>query len=195
MQRQARRYTQTKALTNVGCVAQVKPGTLGSTDRAALDNQWATYFLIDPTSGFAPMAWQCAVGPVVLFRPGGAAISIKQVCCMESFLDRLLDTFSDVAPGALLEWMTPLHFGRFAASFNARHNDDGGCLRTEAYSRLSLRNKRAPLGSEYKTTRRGLQHGRLHRASRWPHVCWVIHYVYVKLLQYALTNLKKRVML
>ena len=55
------------------------------------------------------------VGPVVLFRPGGAAISIKQVCCMESFLDRLLDTFSDVAPGALLEWMTPLHCGRFAA--------------------------------------------------------------------------------
>ena len=137
--RQARRLTQTKALTNVGGVAQVKPGTLGSTDRAALDNQWATYFLIDPTSGFAPMAWQCAVGPVVLFRPGGAAISIKQVCCMESFLDRLLDTFSDVAPGALLEWMTPLHFGRLAASFNARHNDDGACLRTEAYSRLSLR--------------------------------------------------------
>ena len=93
----------------------MKPGTLGSTDRAALDNQWATYFLIDPTSGFAPMAWQCAVGPVVLFRPGGAAISIKQVCCMESFLDLLLDTFSDVAPGALLEWMTPLHCGRFAA--------------------------------------------------------------------------------
>ena len=26
-----------------------------------------------------------------------------------------------------------------SASFNARHNDDGACLRTEAYSRLSLR--------------------------------------------------------
>lgn len=108
----------------------MKPGPLGSTERAALDNQWATYFLIDPTSGFAPIAWQSAVGPVVLFRPGGAAISIKQVCCMESFLDRLLDVFSDVAPGALLERMTPLHFGRFAASFNAEH-DDLGCLRTE----------------------------------------------------------------
>ena len=104
-------------MTNFGSAGQVKPGPLSSTDRAALDNQWATYFLIDPTSGFAPARWQQQVGPVVLFRPGGAAISIKEVCCMHGFLDQLLDAFGDVARGALRHRMTPQHFGRFAASF------------------------------------------------------------------------------
>ena len=107
---------------------QVKPGPLSSTDRAALDNQWATYFLIDPTSGFAPARWQQQVGPVVLFRPGGAAISIKEVCCMHGFLDQLLDAFGDVARGALRHRMTPQHFGSFAASFNEEHDETGSFL-------------------------------------------------------------------
>ena len=68
--------------------------------------------MIDPTTGFAPPPWQSAVGSVAVFRPSGAAISVKEVVCMHSFLDALLDEFSEVSPGALLHKMTAAHFDR-----------------------------------------------------------------------------------
>ena len=92
---------------------------------AALDNQWATYFVVDAVNGFAPPAWQAQVGPVVLFRPDGADLSIKEACCMQDFLDRLLDRFGDVEPGGLLDQMTPQHFERFQTEFNEVHDETG----------------------------------------------------------------------
>lgn len=92
-------------------------------DVADLDNQWATYFMIDPLSGFAPAKWQARVGPVVLFRPGGMDISKKEVCCMHGFLDQLLDDFCEVAPKELTE-----RFECFQTCFNEEH-DDNGCFK------------------------------------------------------------------
>ena len=37
-------------------------------ERADYDNQWSTWFIIDATTGFAPMEWQSWVGPTVVFR-------------------------------------------------------------------------------------------------------------------------------
>ena len=37
-------------------------------ERAEYDNQWATWFIVNATSGFAPMEWQSWVGPTVLYR-------------------------------------------------------------------------------------------------------------------------------
>ena len=81
--------------------------------------------MIDPRSGLAPPEWQRSVGPVVLFRPDGKDISIKQVCCMHGFLDRLLDEFSEVAPGELLERMTLQQYTRFSTFFNEQHDENG----------------------------------------------------------------------
>ena len=35
-------------------------------------NLLRSWFMIEPSSGFAPMEWQSFVGPVLIWRPGGA---------------------------------------------------------------------------------------------------------------------------
>mmetsp|Transcript_65972 Transcript_65972/g.136604 ORF Transcript_65972/g.136604 Transcript_65972/m.136604 type:complete len:257 (-) Transcript_65972:214-984(-) len=59
-------------------------------DRAEFDNQWATYMLIDPRSGFAPDEWQSFVGPVVVWRPEGD-VSSDDVSLLNDFVSDLLN--------------------------------------------------------------------------------------------------------
>ena len=40
-------------------------------ERASMDNQLATYLMIDTESGFAPPEWQSGIGDVYLYRAGG----------------------------------------------------------------------------------------------------------------------------
>ena len=42
-----------------------------SRERASMDNQLATYLMIDTESGFAPPEWQSGIGDVYLYRAGG----------------------------------------------------------------------------------------------------------------------------
>ena len=61
----------------------------------------------------------------MLFRPDGQDLSFKQVCCMHGFHDQLLDKFSEVAPGELLEQMTPQRYMKFSTFFNEQHDENG----------------------------------------------------------------------
>lgn len=107
-------YTDVLGLSH----GQMRPAPVA--DVADLDNQWATYLMIDPISGFAPPKWQARVGPVVVFRPDGTDISMKEVACMHGFIDQLLDDFSEVVPNEVTE-----RFERFQTCFNKEHDDNG----------------------------------------------------------------------
>ena len=73
------------------CVAKVDPLNEVLTDRADFDNQFATYLLIDPTSGFAPARWQSFVGPVVVWRASREPFSADDAFLVHDFLSALLD--------------------------------------------------------------------------------------------------------
>ena len=64
---------------------------------ADMDNQWATWMMIEPGSGFAPQRWQAGqAGPVVVWRPdGGGAVSSHDMALLNDFLSALLDRYSD----------------------------------------------------------------------------------------------------
>ena len=76
-------------------VTRVRPRPPELVDRADFDNQWATWMMIEPVSGFAPPRWQAHVGPVVVWRPDGVAVSSHDMCLLNDFLSALLDRYSD----------------------------------------------------------------------------------------------------
>lgn len=65
-------------------------------DRADFDNQWATYLMKDPLTGFAPDRWQSFVGPVVVWRPSWEPFSADDSGLLHDFISRLLDRYPDV---------------------------------------------------------------------------------------------------
>ena len=75
-------------------VTRVRPRS-DLVERADFDNQWATWMMIEPVSGFAPPRWQAHVGPVVVWRPDGGAVSSHDMCLLNDFLSALLDRYSD----------------------------------------------------------------------------------------------------
>jgi hypothetical protein len=75
------------------CAAKVEP-LIVFTDRADFDNQWATYLMIDPASGFAPDKWQAFVGPVVVWRPSWEPFSEDDAFLIYDFLCTLLEKYS-----------------------------------------------------------------------------------------------------
>ena len=58
------------------------------------DNQWATWMMIEATSGFAPPAWQSGVGPVVVWRPD-APVSADDMYRFHDCLSETLHRYSD----------------------------------------------------------------------------------------------------
>jgi hypothetical protein len=46
-------------------------------------------------SGLAPPEWGSLVGPVVVWRPGGVAVSSDDMCLFNDFLSGLLDQYGD----------------------------------------------------------------------------------------------------
>ena len=63
-------------------------------------NQWATWMMIEPVSGFAPPHWQSHVGPVVVWQPNGA-VSSHDMALLNDFLSMLLLRYSE-GPGAVV---------------------------------------------------------------------------------------------
>lgn len=59
------------------------------------DNQWATYFMIDPESGFAPPEWQAFVGPVYIWWNDLSVINKFDVCIFYDYISSLLEQFGD----------------------------------------------------------------------------------------------------
>ena len=93
-------------------VAKVRPFIeLG--DRSTYDNQWATYLLISPESGFAPPEWQSYVGPVVAYRDDEEDFCWGDMLILNSYLSSLLDRYSE---GEVRQHdMTPQAYQRFKA--------------------------------------------------------------------------------
>lgn len=97
------------ALKLCGCPLIVKRLADGSSG----DNQWATWLMIDPISGFAPQEWQRNVGKTLVYRPGGLDLDIDDMSSINEFLGDLLDRYSDgpgFDPGS---WLNPDKFQRY----------------------------------------------------------------------------------
>ena len=101
-------------------VACVKPRSQ-LLERVDYDNVWATWMMIDPVSGFAPLEWQSYVGPVVVWRPIGA-VSTHDMCLLNDFLNIMLDRYSegDVIPRRDL---TPKEWTYWKSSLIRRDGD------------------------------------------------------------------------
>ncbi|KAJ7170908.1 hypothetical protein C8R43DRAFT_875290, partial [Mycena crocata] len=65
---------------------------------AGLDNQRATFLMIDPESGFAPPEWQSCVGSVTVMRRDGKPLTLESIETIWMYHDHLLDCFGDGAP-------------------------------------------------------------------------------------------------
>eukprot|EP00755_Sulcionema_specki_P040094 Sspe_Gene.114067::Locus_99171_Transcript_1_1_Confidence_1.000_Length_1108::g.114067::m.114067 len=58
-------------------------------------NQPATLFMAEVDTGLAPQEWQACVGPVVVFRLSGGALTVQEVMLMNDFLHILMDEYPD----------------------------------------------------------------------------------------------------
>ncbi|KAF7325861.1 MYND-type domain-containing protein [Mycena kentingensis (nom. inval.)] len=63
-----------------------------------LDNQRATYLMINPVDGFAPPEWQMCVGTVTVMRRDGKPLTRESIETIWMYHDHLLDLFGDGAP-------------------------------------------------------------------------------------------------
>ncbi|KAJ7170913.1 hypothetical protein C8R43DRAFT_981575 [Mycena crocata] len=75
---------------------QTNPLSMGRD--ADLDNQRATYLMIDPQSGYAPPEWQSCVGSVTVMRRDGKPLTLESIETIWMYHDHLLDCFGDGAP-------------------------------------------------------------------------------------------------
>lgn len=89
---------------------------------ASLDNQVATYLMIEPSSGFAPAFWQSNVGEVVISRGDGRALEEEHVYALWEFFCQMLDAYGEGPGGreAVARMKTRPWFDRWLASYNAR---------------------------------------------------------------------------
>ncbi|KAF8190349.1 hypothetical protein K438DRAFT_1971220 [Mycena galopus ATCC 62051] len=62
---------------------------------SGLDNQRATYLMIDPVSGFAPPQWQSCVGSVTVMRKDGKPLTKQAIETIWMYHDHVLDLFGD----------------------------------------------------------------------------------------------------
>lgn len=77
----------------------------------ALDNFYASEFMVWPETGLALLPWQRFVGPVIVWRSGGEPFSADDACLVHDFIHSLLD----ISKGEALnqEAITPDVFQEF----------------------------------------------------------------------------------
>ncbi|KAJ7640878.1 hypothetical protein DFH06DRAFT_1215498 [Mycena polygramma] len=80
-----------------------------------LDNQKATFLMIDPVSGFAPPEWQMCVGSVTVMRKDGKPLTQESMETIWMYHDHLLDLFGDGTPPT--RTMTSDGFKRYCAKY------------------------------------------------------------------------------
>lgn len=56
----------------------------------ALDNFFGREFMVSPDTLLAPLPWQVAQGPVIVWRPGGAPFSADDACLVHGFISDLV---------------------------------------------------------------------------------------------------------
>ncbi|MCJ1465049.1 hypothetical protein MMC07_003665 [Pseudocyphellaria aurata] len=69
----------------------------------ATDNQHATWLMIDPVSGFAPMAWQGGIGSVYVARPDRNPLTPAVLAAITDYVSLILDSFGELDPGQIAQ--------------------------------------------------------------------------------------------
>lgn len=64
------------------------------------DNQHATWLMIDPITGLAPVEWQCGVWNVIVATADGEALDTATLGAITDYVSDILDTFEDGAGAA-----------------------------------------------------------------------------------------------
>ena len=59
------------------------------------DNQHATWLMIDPITGFAPLEWQSRVGNVLVARADGKALETNTLGAITDYISDILDAFGN----------------------------------------------------------------------------------------------------
>ena len=89
------------ATAGVPCVLRRLEGAAENcSSKADFDNQWATYFMIEPSSGFAPPAWQDNVGPTIMYKADGTDLTEDDVCVLNDCVSTMLNQYAE-GPGAV----------------------------------------------------------------------------------------------
>ena len=65
------------------------------------NNQAATFFMIDPATGFAPPAWQCDIGEVLAFRTDSRPITSRHFYALWEYFSVLLDSYGELSPATV----------------------------------------------------------------------------------------------
>lgn len=105
-------------------VQRVKP-YIPLNERVDYDNQWATFLMINPNDGFAPMDWQSYVGPVLVYRPGGLDCNVDDMTVVNDYLNELLDVFADEGQKETRKWINKEFFQSFARRNQSDHEENG----------------------------------------------------------------------
>ncbi|KAF7318923.1 MYND-type domain-containing protein [Mycena chlorophos] len=77
---------------------------------AALDNQRATFLMIEPGDGFAKPEWQMCVGSVTVMRQDGKPLTRESIETIWMYHDYLLDLFGEGSPRHAHRKMTKEQF-------------------------------------------------------------------------------------
>ncbi|KAL3929776.1 MAG: hypothetical protein SGARI_004658 [Bacillariaceae sp.] len=65
-------------------------------ERADYDNVMATWMMVDPNTGLAPMQWQSGVGPVYVYRPNGDGhVTADDLELVHDYCSMLLDGYGE----------------------------------------------------------------------------------------------------
>ncbi|MHB1954496.1 MAG: hypothetical protein ACYCOU_12185 [Sulfobacillus sp.] len=71
-------------------LAVIRTAAKGGYDRAALDNQLATYLMAEVDSGFAADEWQQGLGEVIIFRRDGKSLTKDHLISLWEFMSSLM---------------------------------------------------------------------------------------------------------
>ena len=84
---------------------------------ASGDNQFATYLMADPRSGFAPPEWQSNIGGVLLYRADGMPLTQQHAWLLWDWASRLMDAFGygDSPSAVVARWCTRQAFTKFVS--------------------------------------------------------------------------------
>ncbi|KAG5643657.1 hypothetical protein DXG03_000537 [Asterophora parasitica] len=98
---------------------------------ASLDNQIATYLMINSRSGYAPPEYQKQVGTITVMRKDGKPLTEQSIETIWMFHDYLLELFGDVPPIAANKATNRPAFDRFCQRYKDEKllNDDNSDFR------------------------------------------------------------------
>jgi hypothetical protein len=94
------------------------------------NNQWCTYMMAEPSSGFAPMQFQ-DLGKCLLWRRDLLPITVDHVSELGDFFCNLMDRYGDgPGPAVAAEYATKRYFAKFVYGSSTQEDSeelDGDC--------------------------------------------------------------------